>query len=130
MSQRDNEMNGRGCLGVMAALLAVPVLTIGLGVAATLSMSGCAVAGDSFEDKVKAQPAQCRTDANYTAENTICEGLNSAASTGNLEFTVDEGRALAGTLAVDGCSNQCGTDVGWITFGKRGGVGFARAGTL
>ena len=34
MSQRENEMNGRGCLGVMAALLAVPLLTIGLGVAA------------------------------------------------------------------------------------------------
>ena len=121
MSQNDNLQNGRGCLGVIA---------MGAAFAAMLTMGGCAIADDSFEDTVKAQPAQCQTDANAKAEEIICEGLNSAASTGNLEFTIDEGRALAGTLAVDGCSNQCGTDVGWITFGKRSGVGFARVGTL
>jgi hypothetical protein len=49
MSQNDNLQNGRGCLGVMAALSAVPMLAIGLGVAATLSMSGCAVANSAGE---------------------------------------------------------------------------------
>ncbi len=124
MSQRDNEMNGRGCLGVMAALLAVPMLAIGVAVAtvanaAVVTSANVAVqeAYNAFDSKWMAEYAK-DSSANpgdvFKASLAACvTSLNDSNPVGKASKAFKWNSHVTITVTVDGGTGACvGTDDG------------------